>query len=188
MKTNMLAPTIIALVLAGCGGNAHNNPMGHAMDWKSTVKEQLPLLGHRNWILVVDKAFPAQTGDGMTIINTDADLLDVLKFTLQQIDSSTHVSPIVYCDKELEYITSKQVGNIDAYRTSLRQTIGKVEPQVILHDTVFVKIKEASKLFKTLVLKTNETIPYSSVFLQLDCKYWSGEKEKELRESMTKSR
>ena len=32
--------------------------------------------------------------------------------------------------------------------------------------------------------KTNEVIPYSSVFIELDCKYWSPEKEKTLRHAM----
>jgi hypothetical protein len=184
----MVVASLLLLAMAGCGGNVKTNQTEHAMDWKSAVKAELPLLGHRNWILVVDKAFPAQTGEGMVIINTDADLLDVLKFTLQQIDSSTHIKPIVYCDKELQYITGKQVANIDAYRTALGQVIGNARPEVILHDSVFVKINEASKLFKILVLKTNETIPYSSVFLQLDCKYWSAEGEKSLRESMAKTK
>jgi hypothetical protein len=42
----------------------------------------------------------------------------------------------------------------------------------------------SSKLFKILVLKTNETLAYSSVFLQLDCAYWNAEKEGHLREAM----
>ncbi len=29
-------------------------------DWKQQLNKELPLLGHRNWILVVDKAFPLQ--------------------------------------------------------------------------------------------------------------------------------
>jgi len=28
------------------------------------------------------------------------------------------------------------------------------------------------------------TIPYTSVFIRLDCKYWSAEAEKRLRENM----
>jgi hypothetical protein len=55
-----------------------------------------------------------------------------------------------------------------------------------MHDSVFVKIDQASRLFKVIILKTEETIPYSSVFIQLDCKYWSDENEKALRELMRK--
>jgi hypothetical protein len=35
-----------------------------------------------------------------------------------------------------------------------------------------------------VVLKTEETIPYTSVFIELGCKYWNGENEKELRKRM----
>ncbi|WP_449438014.1 hypothetical protein [Pedobacter steynii] len=55
----------------------------------------------------------------------------------------------------------------------------------MLHDSVFRKLDTESKLFKVLVIKTNETIPYTSVFLQLDCAYWNGEKEKQLRDALS---
>jgi hypothetical protein len=184
VKTKVFIASLLLPALAGCGGHVKNNYAEHGMDWRSAVRVQLPLLGHRNWILVVDKAFPAQNSPGIETINTDVGLIDVLKFALQQIDSSTHVKPIIYCDKELGYITAAQVENIDAFRKELGGALGGNQPQVIPHDSVFVKINEAAKLFKILVLKTNETIPYSSVFIQLDCRYWSGEKEAALRESM----
>jgi hypothetical protein len=57
-------------------------------------------------------------------------------------------------------------------------------PVPILHDSVFVKIDAASKLFSVVVLKTEETIPYSSIFLELGCKYWNAEQEKALRTLM----
>jgi len=42
----------------------------------------------------------------------------------------------------------------------------------------------SSKLFKVLVFKTNETIAYSSIFIQLDCAYRDSEKEIQLRDAM----
>ena len=52
--------------------------------WQEKFNAELPCLGHRNWILVVDKAFPAQTATGITVINTGESLQDVLQFTLQK--------------------------------------------------------------------------------------------------------
>ena len=55
----------------------------------------------------------------------------------------------------------------------------------LYHMTQYLlKIDKASKLFKTLVIKTNQVIPYSSVFIELDCDYWSRDKEKQLRQLM----
>ncbi|MFV8346174.1 hypothetical protein [Flavobacterium sp. ZB4P13] len=159
-------------------------------DWKTEFDQTLPLLGHRNWIIIADKAYPQQNAAGMEVINTNENLLTVLKYVLYQVNTSTHVKPIIYRDKELQFITEEQAKGIGAFRTESEKmlNIGQaalgVQTQTILHDSVFTKLDEASKLFKILVLKTNETIPYTSVFLQLDCSYWNGEKEKQLREKM----
>ena len=157
-------------------------------NWKKQLNLQLLLLGHRNWILVVDKAFPAQNAAGIVTINTGEPLLPVLQYTLDQIKSSTHVKPLIFTDKELNYITVAQVPEIEKFKTKLFGIIPKDQAQTMLHDSVFVKIAKASELFRIVVLKTEQVIPYSSVFLQLDCKYWPAENEKQLRESMRKDK
>ncbi len=43
------------------------------------------------------------------------------------------------------------------------------------------KLDEAGKTFHVLLLKTNLCLPYTSVFLQLDCAYWNADAEKRLR-------
>jgi len=30
------------------------------MTWQEELERMLPLMGHRNWVLIVDKAFPLQ--------------------------------------------------------------------------------------------------------------------------------
>jgi hypothetical protein len=35
-----------------------------------------------------------------------------------------------------------------------------------------------------LILKTNLRLPYTSVFIELDCGYWSPEAERRLRDKM----
>ena len=185
MKTFSIVLSLVLITIIGCTTkNTGSSEMTSTPKWQASVRKHLPLLGHRNWILVVDKAFPEQNAPGLVTINTDADLLAVLDFTMRQIDSSTHVRPIIYCDAELQHITREQVPGIEAFRDSLARTLKGATPEVILHESVFAKIDEASKLFKVLVLKTNGTIAYSSVFLQLDCKYWWAENEAALRKAM----
>ncbi|MBC7694298.1 MAG: hypothetical protein H7141_02510 [Burkholderiales bacterium] len=154
------------------------------MDWKKQFNQTLPLLGHRNWIIVADKAFPQQNAAGMEIINTNENLLTVLNYVLKQVNSSAHVKPIIYRDKELSFITEGQAKGVKQFVSESEQVFKGKPVQTILHDSVFTKLDQASKLFKIVVLKTNETIPYTSVFLQLDCAYWSAEKEKQLRSNM----
>jgi len=56
--------------------------------------------------------------------------------------------------------------------------------QTMPHDKLIATVNDASKTFQVLVLKTNMTIPYSSVFIRLNCKYWSDEAEARLRAKM----
>src|ERR1017187_10611416 len=68
--------------------------------WQQKVKGELPLLGHRNWIVIVDSAYPLQVSPGIETIETDADQLAVLDFVLGAIKDSRHVRPLVHTDKE----------------------------------------------------------------------------------------
>lgn len=182
-----MIPFTFAFILISCKPNPSEQSLAKPIEWKTQLKSQLSEFGHRNWILIVDKAYPSLNSLGVITIDTQDDLLNVLDYSLKQIDSATHIKPILYTDKELNYITQNQVPNIIDYRKNLLKMIGTYQPKVMLHDSVFVRIDEASKLFKVLVLKTNEVIPYSSVFLQLECKYWSAEKEQQLRKAMNTS-
>jgi hypothetical protein len=46
------------------------------------------------------------------------------------------------------------------------------------------RISEADEDYKIVVLNTTMTMPYTSVFLQLDCKYYTSEGEQKIRQSM----
>lgn len=181
MKKYILVFTLLIAMTACIDKKGEN--INSEKDWKAKFNERLPLLGHRNWILIVDKAYPEQTTTGVETINTDEDLLTVLKYVKAGIDSSKHVNAEVFTDKELGFITPKQVPAIVGLRDSLNAILGNNRSS-IPHDSVFVKIDAATKLFKVLVLKTNQTIPYSSVFIRLNCAYWDGKREKELRDSI----
>ena len=153
--------------------------------WQDKLNSILPLLGHRNWILIVDKAFPLQSAPGMTFINTNEDLPAVLANVLKNIAVANHIKPIIYTDKELEYLTSPEA---DELRRNLYDVITKYASggkiNTILHDEVFSKLDAASKLFNVVVLKTEAFIAYSSVFIELDCGYWDEDSECDLRQRM----
>lgn len=152
--------------------------------WKEELREQLPLMGHRNWILVVDKAFPMQTAPGMEYIYVDEPLTKVLEQVMDEVHKETHIKPIVYNDKELSFIEEADSPGINDYRKQLGGVLKGMNVHTLAHDSVFKQLDDASKLFKVLVIKTNETLAYSSVFVELDCKYWDGEKESKLRKAM----
>lgn len=154
------------------------------MYWTQEFDRTLPLLGHRNWILVVDKAYPYQSAPGITYIDTKAALPDVLERVVADIKASTHVKPTYYTDQELGYLSEDLVAGVEAFKAELKKRLAGAEAKTLLHDSVFKKLDEASKLFNVIVLKTECTIPYSSVFIELDCAYWTAEKEQALRAKM----
>lgn len=176
---------IVSSFMTGCQNKTNEiKAKNNSISWKTYFDDKLTEFGHRNWILIVDKAFPSQIAAGIITINTNEEFLTVLKYAMKRIDNCTHVKPIVYTDKELNFITKGQVPEIENFRSSLAEVIGQFAPQVLRHDSVFVKIDEAAKLFNVMILKTNQTIPYSSVFIQLDCKYWSIDNEEQLRKNI----
>jgi len=179
--TTLVMLISFVLLTASC---SQKKPLEELKTWQEVLEEDLHLLGHRNWILVVDKAFPEQSSPGMKYIYVDQDLLPTLDHVLGALDKSTHVKPIIYQDKELSFIKEEQVNGIEAFKSSAAEVLEGRSVNTLLHDEVFIMLDESSSLFRVLVIKTNCTLPYTSVFLQLDCSYWGPENEKILREGM----
>ena len=153
-------------------------------DWRVRLDEELPLLGHRNWIAVVDSAYPLQTSKGIETIETDADHLDVVQTVLDRLAKAKHVRPVIYTDAELKVIYESDARGVTTYREALAKLVGETEARSLRHEQIISKLDEAGKTFHILVLKTRMTIPYTSVFIRLECGYWSAEAEKKLRAAM----
>ena len=56
--------------------------------------------------------------------------------------------------------------------------------QRLPHGDIINKLDAAGAKFRVLVIKTNLALPYTSVFIEFDCAYWSGEAEQRLRAAM----
>ena len=159
-----------------------------AQRWQGELHRQLPLLGHRNWIVIADSAYPWQTAPGIDTVYADADQLDVVATVLQALAKSRHVKPIVYTDAELKYVPEDRAAGVTAYREALARLLAAQSPHELPHEQIISKLDEAGKTFKVLLIKTRLAIPYTSVFLQLDCGYWNAESEQALRSAMKDSK
>ncbi|MEO8735676.1 MAG: hypothetical protein ABI380_03975 [Edaphobacter sp.] len=155
--------------------------------WKARLADALPLLGHRNWILVVDSAYPLQTSPGVETVETNTNQVDVLRSVLSAINGSIHVRPLIYMDAELPFVPEKDAPGASAYRKQIGNLLANYKIESLPHDRVIANIDEAGKTFHVLVLKTTMTVPYTSVFIRLDCKYWSADAENRLRARMSGS-
>jgi hypothetical protein len=152
--------------------------------WQATIDQELPLLGHRNWILIVDSAYPLQSSAGVETIETNADQLDVVRYVTGAINKSIHVRSDIFMDAELPYVQEEDAPGTSAYRDAIAKLLDGQDIHSELHEKLIANVDEASRLVHVLVLKTRLAIPYSSVFIRLNCKYWADDAEERLRSKM----
>ena len=153
-------------------------------DWKSQLSDLLPLFGHRNWIVVADSAYPAQSRPGIDTIVSGADQLHVVRHVLDAINSAGHIRANVYADKELAFVPEADAPGVEGYRRDLTAALQGADVAYIPHEQIIHKLDQSAEVFRVLIIKTEMTIPYTSVFFELDCGYWNGDSERRLREAM----
>jgi hypothetical protein len=152
--------------------------------WQAKVQNELPLLGHRNWIVIVDSAYPLQISPGIETVETGTDQLTVVRQVLHAIAQSKHVRPVVFMDAELPFLTEEEAPGVTKYQAQIKDALGSLPVHSVLHQQLIERFKQTGNSFHVLILKTTLTVPYTSVFLRLDCKYWSDSAEDKLRQTM----
>lgn len=155
--------------------------------WQKTFEERLPLYGHHNWIIVADAAFPAYSRSGIETIVADQDLPAVLHYVARAISSSRHVRANVFLDQELHFIQEDDYPGVAYLRDEIVRAFDRTKVSSILHAQLLFDIHEVGKTFRILLIKTSSTIPYSSVYMRLDCGYMSDEIDHQIRTSAASS-
>ncbi len=155
-----------------------------APGWTDTLTAYLPALGHRNWIVVADSAFPLQISPGIETIVTGEDHFAVLAKVLKAVDGARHIRPKVWLDKELAFVPEELAPGADEARRRLDEALRGRGAMPVLHEDLIARLDVAGKTFKVLMVKTTLAVPYTSVFLELDCGYWGPDAEAKMRERM----
>ncbi len=179
MRRFLIVVSLLSAAFLPC--TAQNAP---AVAWRAKVAEAMPLLGHRNWILVVDSAYPLQVSPGIQTIETNADELEVVQTVLHAINRSIHVRPLITMDAELPLVPEDDAPGVTTYRNNIADILRDYPLQSQPHQQTLDEMDKIAQQYHVLVLKTNMTVPYSSVFIRLDCKYWSAAAEQRLRAKM----
>ena len=178
------AITSLMFLLAACepGEKEEMEEADMAMTWEQKLTQELPALGHRNWIVVADSAFPLQISPGIEVVVSGEDHFAVLEKVFRAVDESRHIRPRIYLDKEFTYVTEDLAPGIDACRQRLDEMLKGREVSPVLHEELIARLDQVARTFRILMIKTNLTLPYTSVFLELDCGYWKPESEAKMRE------
>lgn len=153
-------------------------------NWKNEMEKTVQLFGHRNWIVVADGAYPKQSNPAIKTITVNANQLEVVQFVNELIKKSSHIQANIFLDKEMAFVTEKEAKGIEEYRLELNKILDAKKIQTMLHEDIIGELDKSAQLFDVLIIKTNLTIPYTSVFFQLDCGYWNAEAEKNLRTNL----
>jgi len=156
-------------------------------DWKGRLKALLPLFGHRNWIVIADAAYPAQSGAGIETIVAGGSPIQATRTVLDAIAAIKHVRANIYLDQELEFVADADAPGVSRYRAQLSELLNSAKPITLPHDQIIARLGDAALAFRVLVIKTELSIPYTTIFLELDCGYWSAEVEQRLRRAMAAS-
>ena len=155
-----------------------------ALDWEHELSALLPLFGHRNWIVVADAAYPAQSKPGIETIVAGEDQISVVRKVHDAITAAGHIRANVYVDKELAFVRENDAPGITEYKQQLQEALYGSSVEHLEHEQIIDKLDHSAQVFRILVIKTTMTIPYTSVFFELDCGYWNAEAEERLRQAL----
>lgn len=185
-----LVCTSVVLLLLAVPSLGETTPAPARAAWKSTLQQRLPVYGHRNWIIVADAAFPAYSASGIETIIADEDLPTVLDYVADAISSSKHVRATAFLDQELPFVEEKDYPGVTALREKITHifdithTLGKNSLSSIPHSEVLSRIDDAGKTFRVLFIKTKTIIPYTSVYMRLDCGYMTDEVNRKIKDAV----
>jgi len=156
-------------------------------NWEQLIDERLALFGHRNWIVVADAAYPAQSRPGIQTILSGESQQTVVEYLIARLGDCRHVRPLIHVDQELAFVAEKDAPGVERYRNWLTTALKGLSVSQTPHEEIISKLDKAAQMFSVLIVKTDMTIPYTSVFFELDCGYWDEASEARLREAIRHS-
>ncbi len=181
-----LITTLIAacfFLLAGCAGS------GDAPEpWVGTLRHELQYLGARNWIVVAEAAFPIHSRRGLRVIQMDGDIPAIVDAVEQVIEEKHYVKPRLYVTTEIASVPYDYAPGVENYRKKLKEALHGRETVRLDNAMLMRMLKDSSRSYRVLVIKTRTALPYSSVFIELGSGYWDAESESALRDRMEKKR
>lgn len=180
----MFAASVLLSAVALTSTVSAPRPAGDSLE--QILASRLPALGHRNWVVVADSAYPLQVSPGVETITVRDDQITAVRKVLAALKRTRHVRPTIFLDKEMAFVPEKSAPGIGQYRKDLAALLNGQPTARKLHEDIIAKLDEAGKTFNVLLIKTPQTLAYTSVFFQLECGYWSGASEQAMRAEMKK--
>ena len=174
---------VVAFLSLGCG-----NYFRSGEEWKTAIVNQSSKLGYRNWIVISEASFPAQSRQGVRQINATAEIPEVVDYVMNTLERTQAVSPRVYLTRELRSVENDFAPGIDEFRQRIQGALHGHEVTELEQQSLLTLLDDASKSFNVLVIRTPTALPYTSVFLELQPGYWDADSETRLRDRIQRER
>lgn len=165
----------LCLLTLGCVSTADNDA------WKAQIQNEISAMGAQNWIIIAEPAYPAPSKSGVISLIVDRSTPEVTSAVLNAIESQGHVTPKIFVTRESSNLSESYAPGIKRYRNQLKTALGGRNSIELPNEALQLSVEDASNSFKTLVIKTQTALPYSSIYMELECGYWDGESETALR-------
>jgi L-fucose mutarotase/ribose pyranase (RbsD/FucU family) len=154
------------------------------MNLLDEFSKRIVVLGHRNWVIVADAAYPEQCAPGIELVAIDGSHLAVVSSVAKALDIAPHIRAVACLDAELNFLRDQDIPEVEDLRRDMRSALAPMEIEEAPHEEILANISEAASLYKVLVIKTSCLIPYTSVFFRLECGYWDEDHERTLKARM----
>lgn len=156
--------------------------------WRGAVDSQAAQLGYRNWIVIAEASFPAQSRPGVRQVVAPIEVPEALNYVLHALEKTEDLRPHVYVTRELRSMENDYAPGIDALRQQLKTALHGHETTELEQQSMLTLLADASRSFDVLVIRTQSALPYSSVFLELQPGYWDEASESRLRDRIARER
>ncbi len=189
IKTLLSTCFIISLANSGCVNKSATLPpsaMPFIPEWLENVDQEVHKLGSFNWVIVADPSFPALSRSGIITVTTPVSTAQALDGVLQSIDSHSHVRPRIHLIREVQGVAENETPGINQFRAERDKVLDGREAISLTNNALDLLITDARKNYRILVIKTTTTLPYSSIFMELESGYWDGESETALRKRLNR--
>jgi len=172
----------VAVLSLGCASMPHDNT------WQAAVDRQAGQLGYRNWIVIAEASFPAQSRPGVRQVSAPVEVPEALDYVLKALEQTENVRPQVYVTRELRSVENDFAPGIEDLRKRMQGALHGHETTELDQQSLITLMQDANRSFDVLVIRTTSALPYSSVFLELQPGYWDVDSETRLRDKIARER
>ncbi len=173
---------VMALLTFGCV----TTPLDSS--WQAAVNRQAGQLGYRNWIVIAEASFPAQSRPGNQQVTATVEIPEALDYVLKTLEQTESVKPQIYTTRELRSMENDFAPGIDEFRKRLQPSLHGHETTELEQQSLLTLLEDANRSFDVLVIRTPTALPYSSIFIELQPGYWDVDSETRLRERIERER